>query len=64
GRLAPGPARAAAAPARGRGVTERLREAVAVAAGALDSGAAEAVLDRWVRAAAGHAGAPLATAGR
>ncbi|MEU8497020.1 anthranilate phosphoribosyltransferase [Streptomyces lavendulae] len=62
--LSAGAALAAAEPARGRGVTERLRETVAVAADALDSGAAGAVLERWVRAAAGHAGAPLATAGR
>ncbi|MFD8982215.1 anthranilate phosphoribosyltransferase [Streptomyces sp. NPDC059564] len=62
--LSAGAALAAAEPARGRTVTERLRETVAVAARSLDSGAAQAVLERWVRAAAGHAATPLATAGR
>ncbi|MCX5193856.1 anthranilate phosphoribosyltransferase [Streptomyces sp. NBC_00249] len=62
--LSAGAALAAAEPAGGRTVTERLRGAVARAAQALDSGAAEAVLDRWVRASAGHAEAPLAAAGR
>lgn len=62
--LSAGAALAAAEPARDRTVTERLRATVAVAAESLDSGAAQAVLERWVRAAAGHAAAPLATAGR
>lgn len=62
--LSAGAALAAAEPARDRTVTERLRATIAVAAESLDSGAAQAVLERWVRAAAGHAATPLATAGR
>ncbi|WP_309144510.1 anthranilate phosphoribosyltransferase [Streptomyces sp. BR123] len=56
--LSAGAALAAAEPARGRTVTERLGAAVAVAASALDSGAARAVLDRWVRASAAPGGTP------
>ncbi|MEU6862137.1 anthranilate phosphoribosyltransferase [Streptomyces sp. NPDC046876] len=65
--LSAGAALAAAEPARGRTVTERLRPSVAAAARALDSGAAQAVLERWVRAGSApapqvHPAAPLAAA--
>ncbi|MDK0524973.1 anthranilate phosphoribosyltransferase [Streptomyces sp. ML-6] len=48
--LSAGAALVAGEPARGRTVTERLGRAVEAAGRAIDSGAAAATLDRWVRA--------------
>ncbi len=58
--LSAGAALASARPARGRSVTERLAEAVVVAGRAIDSGAAEATLERWVRATGAATGVTVA----